>query len=428
MQVPLPVDLPRNPDAAFAALARAPHPFWLDSGDRPTPHGRWHLLGLASSRWLRVSEEDPFPELRAFLSALPPGEPTPVPAARVVGYLAYDCGRFLERLPDPGPRNGLDEAAFAAIDACVTYDLATGGAWLTAMDDAAADDLCRALRAPPIEDARGPLSHGVPRPGATEAEYAAEVAAVRERIAAGEVYQVNLSHRFTSRLSPGVAPAALYRRLREQHPAPFGAFLDTGKAALVSNSPEGFLSVDLGDRHVATWPLKGTRPRSTPPDELLADPKDRAEHVMIVDLERNDFGRVAVPGSVRVPALLEVVTHSTVHHLESRVEATLRPGIDLVDVLAATFPGGSITGAPKIRAMRIIAEMERERRGPYCGALGAVLFGGGRSIWSLPIRTAVVTGSELELRVGGGIVADSDPRAEYAETLVKARAFLDVLR
>ena len=245
---------------------------------------------------------------------------------------------------------------------------------------------------------------------------------------------MNLSHRFATRLADGVRADDVYQRLRARHPAPYGAYLDAGAVAVVSNSPEGLLEVDLrpGSRRVATWPLKGTRPRSADPEELRRSAKEQAEHVMIVDLERNDLGRIAVPGSVRVPQLLDVVAHSTVYHLESRVEATPRPGVDLVDILRATFPGGSITGAPKIRAMEIIADLERERRGVYCGALGYVGWDGLTSRWSIPIRTALVaqTGprrGELSLRVGGGIVADSDPALEYQETLVKARAFMDVL-
>jgi para-aminobenzoate synthetase component 1 len=148
---------------------------------------------------------------------------------------------------------------------------------------------------------------------------------------------------------------------------------------------------------------------------------------MIVDLERNDLGRVAIPGSVCVPELLQVVSHSTVHHLESRVVAKPKRTVDLTDILRATFPGGSITGAPKIRAMEIIAEMEQAPRGPYCGALGYVAYGGRKSHWSIPIRTAVIHDNELSFRVGGGIVADSDPQAEYEETLLKAKAFLDIL-
>jgi para-aminobenzoate synthetase component 1 len=346
----------------------------------------------------------------------------------VVGYLAYDLGRFIEQVPhSKSPQ--YDELVLNQYDACVTFDMSLGRAWLSASSTAAADALINILErsAPPLDaDA---LISGVPRFPVSEAVYVSQVRQVQELIAQGDVYQVNLSHRATATLGNETSAAALYRQLREVHPAPFGAFFDAGQIALLSNSPEAFLKVDLRPDapSVTTWPLKGTRPRASDPSELAHDPKERAEHVMIVDLERNDLGRIAVPGSVQVPDLMHIVSHSTVHHIESRVTATPRADVDLVDLILATFPGGSITGAPKIRAMEIIADMESESRGPYCGAMGYVDYGGMQSLWSIPIRTAVVDGRDFSFRVGGGIVANSEPSAEYEETLVKARAFLDVL-
>ena len=218
------------------------------------------------------------------------------------------------------------------------------------------------------------------------------------------------------------------RRERSRRSAPFGAYFDAGDVQVISNSPECFLDVDLGpERRVSTWPLKGTRAAGGDPNELADSIKDRAEHVMIVDLERNDLGRVAVPGTVVVSELMRVVRHPTVIHLESRIDAEPREGVTLTDILRATFPGGSITGAPKIRAMEIISELERSPRGIYCGAFGCIAWGGRRSRWSIPIRTAVLQGQRLSVRLGGGVVADSDARAEYEETLIKGQAFLELL-
>ena len=431
MQYALPAGLPASAQAAFAALGDQPGSFWLDSGDSPGEQARYHFLGCRPSRTLRIEGEDPLPRLRALIASHSAQTAGDRPAARIVGYLAYDVARFIERVPSaPLEPSGHDpDADFRVYDASVTYDLATDSAWITASDRAEGQRLERALEAPPrpappaLERVEPPTS----RLG--EPEYGAEVQRVLELIAAGDTYQVNLSHRFDTELPAGTTAPGLYRRLRARHPAPYGAFLDLGCHQVLSNSPEGFLSVDLrsGFARVRTWPLKGTRPASVDPAALRSDPKDRAEHVMIVDLERNDLGRIAEIGTVTVPNLLDVVSHSTVHHLESRIEAVPRPGVDLIDVLRATFPGGSITGAPKVRAMEIIHELERRRRGVYCGALGYIDWDGRRSRWSIPIRTATMRGQTLSFSVGGGIVADSDPSAEYRETLTKARAFFDVL-
>ncbi len=346
-----------------------------------------------------------------------------------MGYLAYDVGRFLESIPNMEAMASGDEVALAVYDACVTYDMQTGQRWITAHNPDAGEDLIGKLTAEttPLTVSTmtdSPLRSDVPRE-----VYNERVQRVQEWISKGDVYQVNISHRFDVHLSPSAHPTAIYNALRSRHSAPFGAYFDAGPIQLLSNSPECFLSADTSPqtRSAATWPLKGTRPRTTDPQELINDPKDRAEHVMIVDLERNDLGRVAVTGSVHVPALLDVVSYSTVHHLESRIEAQLRPGINVVDLLEACFPGGSITGAPKIRAMQIIAEIEEAPRGVYCGALGYISYGGTRSMWNIPIRTAQITDSTLAFHVGGGIVTDSKPDDEYDETLTKAAAFVDVL-
>jgi para-aminobenzoate synthetase component 1 len=265
------------------------------------------------------------------------------------------------------------------------------------------------------------------RSNVSRADYLATVLRVLEEIAAGEVYQVNVSQRLEATWV-GTAWEA-YERLRGASPVPFGAFLqlDTD-TAILSASPERFLRLD--GRRVETRPMKGTRPRggTSAEDERLAaelacSPKDRAENAMIVDVLRNDLGRACRTGSVTVQELCTVEPYATVWQMVSSVIGELRPGLDSLDLLRACFPGGSITGAPKIRAMELIEELETVRRGVYCGAIGYLSATGAMDA-SVAIRTLVLDGQRLLLSVGGGIVADSDPEAEYEESLVKARAAL----
>jgi para-aminobenzoate synthetase component 1 len=270
----------------------------------------------------------------------------------------------------------------------------------------------------------GPLAADELRATFARDGYRSAIARIHAYLRAGDVYQVNLTQPFTTRLA---GPAwALHARLAARHPAPYAAYVDLGDAEIVANSPELLLR-RRGDL-VETRPIKGTRPRDADPArdaalaaELSADAKERAEHVMIVDLERNDLGRVAVPGSVRVTDHATVESHPTVHHLVSRVSARLRPDVGWRDLLAATFPGGSITGAPKRRAMEIIAELEPVRRGFYTGAIGLVDPRGDCEL-GLPIRTGVVRDGVLAYHAGGGIVVDSDADRELDECWLKTAA------
>ncbi len=276
-------------------------------------------------------------------------------------------------------------------------------------------------------------------PGWAPADYRARVERAREYIAAGDTYQVNLSQPFRARRTPGSATfdalehlaVAAYGRVRGRTPADMGALLEANGSWILSNSPETLLDVRVGadgGAVVRSWPIKGTRPRHEDPDRdraateaLLASAKDRAEHVMIVDLVRNDLGQLCRTGTVEASPRPELVTLPTVHHLVTEVRGELRPGVSLRELLAATFPGGSITGAPKHRTVEIIDELEGEARGIYCGAI-LVLEPSGLRV-SIPIRTAVLDEQGLFLRSGGGIVADSDPEDERLETLAKALAF-----
>jgi len=270
-----------------------------------------------------------------------------------------------------------------------------------------------------------------PQSNFTRADFESRVSRIRDYIAAGDVYQVNLAQRFQATFTG--SPLALYRRLRARNPAPFGAYLDYDGMAIASLSPERFLRIDAGSRLVEARPIKGTRPRGATPAkdaelarELQTSAKDRAENVMIVDLLRNDLGKVCRTGSVSVPRLLALESHPTVHHLVSTVTGVLRDGADAFDLVRAAFPGGSITGAPKIRAMEIIAELERAPRGVYCGAIGYVSVTGAMDL-NIPIRTIVIREGEAMFHAGAGIVWDSEPAAEYQETLAKARALIEAL-
>jgi para-aminobenzoate synthetase component 1 len=251
-----------------------------------------------------------------------------------------------------------------------------------------------------------------------------------EYILAGDVFQVNLSQRFTAPMDGDAF--AVYRRLRHDNAAPFAAFMTTPACTLASASPERFLEV-APDGSVETRPIKGTRPRGLHPlhdmhleFELAASEKDRAENLMIVDLLRNDLSRVCRPGSVRVPSLFRRESYATVHHLVSVVSGRLEEGRGRVDLLRSAFPGGSVTGAPKIRAMEIIAEIEPVCRGPYCGSVGYLGFDGSMDT-SITIRTLVVVDGEVHFHAGGAVVADSRPRREYLETLDKAAGLIDAL-
>jgi para-aminobenzoate synthetase component I len=262
----------------------------------------------------------------------------------------------------------------------------------------------------------------------TRAEYIAAVKQCKEYIAAGDIYQVNLSQRFTVGLPD--EPVQIYQRLMQQNPALFGAYLDFGDLALICNSPELFFRVTPqpdGSRKIITRPIKGTRPRAPGMEiELRDSAKDQAELNMIVDLERNDLGRICEVGSVKVVEPRVIEAHPTVYHGVATIEGILRADVTFIDLLRAMFPGGSVTGAPKIRAMQIIEELEPVRRGPYCGAIG-YLASDGSMEFNIAIRTMIVKDGLVHIPVGGGIVADSDPEAEYEETLVKARAMFDAL-
>jgi para-aminobenzoate synthetase component I len=394
-----------------------------------------HVLARLSAEAPRTADEGPRPAAEAT------GAPEAPPfVGGLIGYLGYDLGHSLERLPTlTRDDQGLPVLSLALHDWVVAWDRRTGAAWLAGR--AVDGDLGRLERR--LEDVRrrivdrtvGPEAD-VPRSfefhsGLDRAAYEAGVETLRSRIAAGDIYQANLTRRLETRF--GGDPWPLYRRLRTGDPSLFSAYLDLGEdRAILSASPEPFLSVDRFGV-VKADPIKGTRPRGRTREgdrrlacELLASEKDRAENVMIVDVLRNDLGRVCVPGSVRVPRLCRLERTAAVQHLVSTVTGRIAPGRDAFDLLAAAFPGGSITGAPKIRAMEILEGLEPVRRGPYTGALGWIGPDGAMAT-SILIRTFVADGRRLTLHVGGGITYRSDPSAEWEETVAKARGPLGAI-
>lgn len=431
---------------------------------RPGRNARWTYL---TADPLAVLDEpapgrDPFLAARRLVGRLEPGLPAadgvgPVPPflGGLVGYLAYDLGHALERLPTVAADDqGLPLLHLALHDWVVAWDRRTGEAWLggraldgdTARLEARLGMVRERLRAgwAPAPDAAGrgwpadePPAGLAFTSGLDRAGYEAGVEAVRDRIARGDIYQANLTRRLEAPFRGD--PWLLHRRLRTGDPALFAAYLDLGAAgrgpgprAIMSASPEPFLAVDR-EGLVTADPIKGTRPRGRTRAEdralaceLLGSGKDRAENVMIVDVLRNDLGRVCRAGSVRVPRLCRLERTAAVQHLVSTVTGRLAAGRDAFDLLAAAFPGGSITGAPKIRAMEILEQLEPVRRGPYTGALGWIGPDGAMAT-SILIRTFVADGRRLSLHVGGGITWRSDPAAEWDETVAKARGPLTAI-
>jgi anthranilate synthase component 1 len=407
----------------------------------------------------RLPDGDPSLAVRDLLRRF---QPVPVPGlprfqGGAVGYMAYDLVRHFERLPSQTRDDlGLPDAVFLFSDTLVVFDnlrhrlLVIVNCLVEARDDASLDraydaaavrigmvlaKLARPARPP------GPLALSAPGPlvalgeeGFTstmsEVQFVDAVQRAKEHIAAGDAYQIVLSRRLDCALDAD--PFTVYRALRTINPSPYLFFLRLGKTTIVGSSPEVLVRVE-GDR-VDLRPIAGTRPRGASEkqdqgiaEELLADPKERAEHVMLVDLGRNDVGRVSELGSVKVTEFMVIERYSHVMHLVSHVVGRLRAGADALDVLRACFPAGTVSGAPKIRAMEIIEGIEPTRRGPYAGAVGYVSYSGNLDS-CITIRTIVCHGNRASIQVGAGIVADSDPKTEWLETCSKARGLVLALR
>ena len=386
-------------------------------------------------------DADPFTALRRVLQhcSMPELEPSLPLCGGLLGYLAYDLKDCLEQLP----RTSIDDLELplmqlVAPTIIVIHDLTSEATTLLAMrlegdDSAALKDVARFKEALSAEAA--PLGERALRATGkcasvfSRAEYLSAVEAIRSYIVEGDVYQVNMSQRFQAPNDQD--PFDCFAAMYAANPAPFFAYINAGDHQIVSTSPERF--IELRNGSVETRPIKGTRPRGKTPaeddalrTELLESPKEEAELSMIVDLLRNDIGKVCRPGSVRVLEHKRLEAYQNVHHLVSIVKGQLDPGMDAVDLLRATFPGGSITGCPKIRAMEIIDELEPVRRHIYTGSIGYVGFDGTMDL-SIAIRTATFTGGKVLFSVGGGIVFDSEPASEFEETLHKGRTLMNAL-
>jgi para-aminobenzoate synthetase component 1 len=474
-----------DPAAICSRFIDLPYLLFLDSVSQQHPDAHYSFLTADPAAVVRsksftteISRDGgpwtsvPGDALSVARSLLPPEPTTPVFGlppfqSGVAGYIGYDWGAVLERLP----RARYDDLAVPDVmlglyDWVIGWDHRIGTAWLIstglpetgpaqeqkarermklvrerlegtrvnakAGKQAGAAGSSSGAPAPsyPVAGVEGAAEIGL-RSTFTHRGYLDAVARVREYIVAGDIFQANLSQRFQGPLTE--PPFDLYRRLRRRNPAPFAAYLGFGELEILSASPERFLRLDQDQRRIETRPIKGTRPRGLGPMHdaalgraLAESEKDRAENVMIVDLLRNDLSRVCRPGTVRVPELFALEHHPTVHHLVSTVVGELDTGAGAEDLLRAAFPGGSITGAPKVRAMEIIAELEPTQRGVYCGSIGYISATGAMDT-NIVIRTYLALRGQIYFQAGGGIVADSDPELEYRETLDKARGLIETL-
>jgi len=463
------------PWGAVQRLADLPHLLFLDSA-RPSALGRYSYVAADPFQWRTCAANDVerLRPLRALQQQLLLYRTTTLPGVPpfqggAAGLFGYDLGHEIERLPRPAVDDfQVPALAVGLYDWVISFDHQQQRAWLISTGLPEREPQARAARAlrrfdqvrrrldrsaggSPPEKGTGPLNakgpvpfsggeplalRGWPIPGLPDVasnfsreNYLATIRRAIEYINAGDCFQVNIAQRLVT--PQRQAPLEIYERLRARNPAPFAGYFDLGDFVLASASPERFLR--LHDGAVETRPIKGTQPRGLTPEEdfaradnLRASPKDRAENVMIVDLLRNDLGRVCEYGSIEVAALCRLESFQFVHHLVSEVRGRLRGGLDAIDLLKATFPGGSVTGAPKIRAMEIIAELEGIARGPYCGGLGFLGFDGAMDM-NILIRTLVLGKGCVHFAVGGGIVADSDPEREYEETWHKAEGLLRAL-
>ncbi len=454
-----------TPVSAFRKIDSGNYAFLLESVEGGEQWGRYSFLGSNPSLVLRAKGDrvellrgegvqrlagrhDPITALEGVLGGYKPVTVPGLPrfTGGMVGYLSYDVVRHLERLP-AGTADDLDlpDALLLLTDTLLIFDNVTHR--ITVVSNAVVEDqtpagvegayreaarkidaIIAALRRPMGAPTGRTLGAGpvAPESTFTRERFCAAVARTKEYIQAGDIIQAVLSQRLTLRTDAD--PFDVYRALRVVNPSPYMYYLRLGELKVVGSSPE--VLVRLEGERIDLRPIAGTRPRGVGEsedrrlaEELAADPKERAEHIMLVDLGRNDVGKVSQVGSVEVPALMTVERYSHVMHLVSHVRGRLEPGRNAFDVLRACFPAGTVTGAPKVRAMEIIEELEPTRRGPYAGAVGYVSFSGNLDT-CITIRTVVFSRGLASIQAGAGIVADSEPEREYEETMNKARALL----
>jgi len=442
----------KDPLAVFAALKHLPYSILLDSADLGHEAGRYSFIAshpietleakdgvITLTNWSAQEKRggDPFSilqeRLKHWRQDVKPVRGLPPFQGGAAGFFGYDLGRSLETLPDLAEASrDMPDMAVGIYDQVIAFDHRKNETWLFTHAEnytqaRKKQNYLLSLIAHPPAPEKFEGDEGLTwTPRVTPDSYKTAINTVKDTIAAGDIFQANLSQRFDAALPDGFDPFAHYLRLRDINPAPFAAYMNCGAVTISSASPERFLSVR--DGRVETKPIKGTRRRSKNPaldtaarEELAQSEKDRAENTMIVDLLRNDLSKVCEPRSVNVFELCKLESFASVHHLVSTVRGMLADQKTALDLLRACFPGGSITGAPKIRAMEIIEGLEPTRRGPYCGAMGYIGFDGTMDT-NILIRTLVYEGQSVSLQVGGGITTESDADAEYQETLDKAEA------
>jgi para-aminobenzoate synthetase component 1 len=446
-------ELPYREDSAplFEAIADAPWAVFLDSGSHHAGQGRYDVL--AAEPYVRLvtranmteihadtislTRDDPFSVVRHYLGANTSNASFLPFCGGAIGYFGYDLARRIERLPSAAhDAERLPDMAIGIYDWAVVVDHVQRRTWIAGCGRDPNTSLkwkgLVSLFSEPAAERHRPRFHvrATIASNMTPETYARAFDRIKRYIAEGDCYQVNLAQRFSA--PAGGDPWQVYQASRVLNPAPFSAFLNTPYGHVLSASPERFLKVQ--DGAVETRPIKGTRRRVGHPrldaelaEALRTSEKDRAENVMIVDLLRNDLSKNCRLGSVKVPRLFEVESFATVHHLVSTVVAELSDDRDALDLLRGCFPGGSITGAPKLRAMQIIEELEPNRRGVYCGAIGYIGFDGNMDL-NIAIRTLVISHGEARFWAGGGIIADSRLEDEYQESFDKASAMLSLLQ
>jgi len=440
-----------TPVSALSKIKRGDYAFLLESVEGNKSAAGYSFIGTEPYRLLITRESDGENPLHLLAEELAKQrlveiEGLPDFCGGAVGYLGYETIRRLEELPSPDSDPlALPESLFMLVDSLLIFDHARQRIKIVSLarpdgDDAyraavaKIDELAERLKEPlkPPHPTASPHKPGKPAEvvsNLTRAEYEANVAKAREYIIEGEAIQIVLSQRLSRRTV--AQPLDIYRALRRINPSPYMFFLDFKGFQVIGSSPE--ILVRALNGKVTTRPLAGTRPRGKTPDEdkrleeeLRADEKERAEHIMLVDLGRNDIGRVSLPGTVEVSELMDVERYSHVMHLVTNVAGRLRPDLNPIDALAACFPAGTVSGAPKIRAMEVIAELEPDKRGPYAGCVGYFSFSGAMDT-AITIRTIVLANGTAHVQAGAGIVYDSVPSREYEETMSKARALLKAI-
>ncbi|MBU2535873.1 MAG: anthranilate synthase component I [Chloroflexota bacterium] len=439
-----------TPVSAYLKIARGNYSFLLESVEGGERLARYSFIGTEPSQVIKTGRENPIDPLTLIEKEFQHYRPVPVSGlprfhGGIVGYLSYEVARYFERLPTPeNDPLGLPESILMLADTLLVFDHLThkikivAHAYLDGDIEQAyreatdkIDRMAERLKQPigaalsPSAELESPVTSNL-----TKVDFENIVNKAKDHIYAGDIIQAVLSQRLSKRTS--APPFAIYRALRSINPSPYMYFLHLDDCHIIGASPE--LLVRVEDGVVSNHPIAGTRPRSHDPDrdlelarELLNDEKERAEHIMLVDLGRNDIGRISEPGTVSVTQFMDIERYSHVMHLVSHVQGKLRAGMTQFDALRACFPAGTVSGAPKIRAMEIIAELEPDKRGPYAGAVGYFDFSGNLDT-AITIRTIVIKDGVAHMQAGGGIVADSIPENEYQESLNKAQALLAAMK